>query len=171
MALITKDNVAPFLDINKSLDFSNCDWTRICKSEIFELTIGENEEERNFICFAGPSTDVTDNNIELPQENIMDTSDPMYPFLMEQIKSLPIGEDCQVPFLLCFPDDETGKFANGADAWRMIVTLTGKVLNTPDKKISYSIKKYSDVERGTYSVTEDASGNKVVDFVEATTTP
>lgn len=172
MSFITKDNVVPLLDVNKSLNYSNCDWTPIDLSEIFELTVGENEVERNFICFANPSTDITGNNVELPQEIVMDNTNPMYKFMMGEIKSLPIGQDCRVPVMICFPDETTGKFQTGADAWRYIATITGKVLNTPDQKISFSIKKYSDIEEGTYTVTEDqTTGEKTITFVEPTTTP
>jgi len=164
MSYITKNNVVPCLDVNKSLDYSNCDWTPIDLSEIFELTIGEVETERNFICFANPSTDVTGNDVELPQEIIMDKDNPMYQFIIAQIKSLPIGSDCHVPCMICFPDDTDGTFKTGADAWRYIATLTGKVLNTPDQKASFTIKKYSDIEEGTYEVSE-SQGAKTITFI------
>ncbi len=40
----------------------------------------------------------------------------------------------------------------GKKAWRCIATLTSKVLNTVDGKITFSIKMGGDIEKGTYTI-------------------
>ena len=167
MSYITKDNVAVFLDKNKDLTMADMDLVRICLSEIFELTMGEEEVERNFIIYPNKSTDVVSNNLELPQENIMDPSDPAYNFMFEHFKSHPTGQDCLMPVVICFPDETTGKYQNGADAWAFVATIKGKVLKKPDQKISYTIKEYGEIVDGTYTVTE-VDNQKVTTFVPST---
>lgn len=62
---------------------------------------------------------------------------------------MPTGSDVKVPFLMCFG-------GTAKKAWRCVATITSKVLNTVDGKITFSIKLGGDIEKGTYTITEGA---------------
>ena len=40
----------------------------------------------------------------------------------------------------------------GKKAWRCMATITSKVLNTVDGKITFSIKLGGDIDKGTYEI-------------------
>ena len=157
MAKITKNNYVPFLKIDNNYE-------QIDKSTVFELSIGEEEEDYDYICYANPVTEVKQNKPELPQEIVLDEENPIYNAVLDMIKTLPVGDDCLADFMLCFPDDTDGTFKSGADAWGCQATITEKTLNTVDGKITFTIKPYGDVTLGTYTITEGTGGTKVVTF-------
>ena len=130
---LTRNQFIPFLDVAKDMTLKACSWKAIDLSNIFELSINENT-----------ITEIKNNAPELPQEIAVYEGNPIYDFMAKEFYDMPVGDDCKTPFLLCF---------GGKDkrAWRSIATLTSKVLNTVDGKISFSIK-IGEVEKGTYTI-------------------
>ena len=149
MTKLTRDKFIPFLDTAKDLTFATSTWKRIDYSTIFELTMGEQEEDMDYICYANAVTEINSNKPELPQEIACYEGNPIYDFMFQQFYDMPVGADVKVPFLMCFG-------GTGKKAWRCIATITSKVLNTVDGKITFSIKLGGDIEKGTYTITEGA---------------
>lgn len=146
MTKLTRDQFIPFLDTAKDATFAACTWKRIDYSTIFALTVGEQEEDMDYICFENAVTEINSNKPELPQEIALYEGNPMYDFMFQQIYDLPVGAETKVPFLLCF---------GGTDkkAWRGMATISGKVLDTVAGKITFTMKMGGDIEKGTYTIT------------------
>lgn len=149
MTKLTRDKFIPFLDIAKDLTFATSIWKRIDYSTIFELIMGEQEEDMDYICYANAVTEINSNKPELPQEIAIYEGNPIYDFMFEQFYNMPVGSDVKVPFLMCFG-------GTGKKSWRCVATITSKVLNTVEGKIKFSIKLGGDIEKGTYTITEGA---------------
>ena len=149
MTKLTRDKFIPFLDTAKDLTFATSTWKRIDYSTIFELTMGEQEEDMDYICYANAVTEINSNKPELPQEIACYEGNPIYDFMFQQFYDMPVGADVKVPFLTCFG-------GTGKKAWRCIATITSKVLNTVDGKITFSIKLGGDIEKGTYTISDGA---------------
>ena len=147
MTKLTRDKFIPFLDTAKDLTFATSTWKRIDYSTIFELTMGEQEEDMDYICYANAVTEINSNKPELPQEIACYEGNPIYDFMFQQFYDMPVGADVKVPFLMCFG-------GTGKKAWRCVATITSKVLNTVDGKITFSIKLGGDIEKGTYTISE-----------------
>lgn len=147
MKKLTRNQFIPFLDVAKDSTFVANTWKRIDYSTIFEMTMNEQEEDMDYICFENAVTEINSNQPELPQEIACYEGNPIYDFMFEQFFNMPTGSDVKVPFLMCF---------GGSDkkAWRCMATITSKVLNTVDGKITFSIKMGGDIEKGTYTISE-----------------
>lgn len=145
MTKLTRNLFIPFLDTEKDSTFAKNTWKRIDYSTIFELTMNEQEEDMDYICYANAVTEINSNQPELPQEIALYEGNPIYDFMFDQFFNMPVGSEVKVPFLMCF---------GGTDkkAWRCMATITSKVLNTVDGKITFSIKLGGDIEKGTYSI-------------------
>ena len=147
MTKLTRDQFIPFLDTLKDTTFATSTWKRIDYSTIFELTMNEQEEDMDYICYPNAVTEINSNKPELPQEIACYQGNPIYDFLFEEFFNMPTGADVKVPFLMCFGGDDK-------KAWRCIATITSNVLNTVDGKITFSIKMGGDIEKGTYTISE-----------------
>ena len=144
---LKKNQFIPFLDTLKDLTYATSTWKAIDLSTIFELTMGEVEEEMDYICYENPVTEITGNKPELPQEIALYEGNPMYDFIIAEFFDMPIGSECKVPFLICFG-------GTGKKAWRGACTISSKVLNTVDGKVTFSMKMGGDIDKGTYVITE-----------------
>ena len=143
---LKRNEFIPFLDTAKDATYAKSTWKAIDLSTIFELTVGEVEEEMDYICYENAVTEITSNKPELPQEIALYEGNPIYDFMIRELQDLPTGADCKVPFLICFG-------GTGKKAWRGICTISSKVLNTVDGKVTFSMKIGGDVEQGTYTIT------------------
>lgn len=155
MKKLKRNQFIPFLDVDKDTTFASNTWKRVDYSTIFELTMNEQEEDMDYICFENAVTEINSNKPELPQEIALYEGNPMYDFMVQEFFNMPTGSDTQVPFLMCFGG--TAKLA-----WRCVATITSKVLNTVDGKITFNIKLGGDIEKGTYTITGGSP-----DFVKA----
>lgn len=147
MIKLKRNQFIPFLDTAKDKTFASNTWKRVDYSTIFELTMNEQEEDMDYICFENAVTEINGNKPELPQEIAIYEGNPIYDFMFNEFYNMPTGDDVKVPFLMCF---------GGTDkkAWRCVATLTSKVLNTVDGKITFSIKLGGDIEKGTYAIAD-----------------
>ena len=144
---LTRDKFIPFLDTSKDLTLASCVWKRVDYSTIFELTMGENEEDMEYICYPSAVTEITGNKPELPQEIALYEGNAVYDFMAKEFYDMPVGSACQVPCLILFGGTEKR-------AWRNIATLTSKVINSVDGKLTFSIKFGGNIEKGTYTITD-----------------
>ena len=147
MTKLKRNQFIPFLDVEKDTTLQACSWKRVDYSTIFELTMNEQEEEMDYICFENAVTEINSNQPELPQEIACYEGNPIYDFMFGQFFNMPTGSDVKVPFLMCFG-------GTAKKAWRCVATITSKVLNTVDGKITFSIKLGGDIDKGTYTITE-----------------
>ena len=145
MIKLTRNQFIPFLDTAKDSTFTANTWKRIDYSTIFELTMNEQEEDMDYICYENAVTEINANKPELPQEIACYEGNAIYDFMFEQFFNMPTGSDVKVPFLMCFGGSEK-------KAWRCMATITSKVLNTVEGKITFSIKLGGDIEKGTYKI-------------------
>lgn len=142
---LTKNQFIPFLDTAKDLTLKACSWKAIDLSTIFSLAMNENTEEKDYICYKDPVTEVINNKPTLPQEIALYEGNPMYDFMFQEFYDMPTGAKCKIPFLMCFG-------GTGKKAWRCISTITSKELSTVDSKLSFSIEMGGDIEKGTYDI-------------------
>ena len=147
MKKLTRNQFIPFLDVAKDSTFVANTWKRIDYSTIFEMTMNEQEEDMDYICFENAVTEINSNQPELPQEIACYEGNPIYDFMFEQFFNMPTGSAVKVPFLMCFG-------GSAKKAWRCMATITSKVLNTVDGKITFSIKMGGDIEKGTYTISD-----------------
>ena len=145
MTKLKRNQFIPFLDVEKDTTLQACSWKSVVYSTIFELTMNEQEEEMDYICFENAVTEINSNQPELPQEIACYEGNPIYDFMAKEFFEMPTGADTKVPFLMCFKKKKKR-------AWRCIATLTSKVLNTVDGKITFSIKMGGTIEKGTYTI-------------------
>jgi len=141
---LTKNNFIPFLDTNKGSDTAS--WARIDKSTIFALNPNPQSEEVDYICYESPVSEIDHYEPELPQEIALYEGNPMYDFIFGMFYDLPVGSAAKVPALLCFA-------GSGKKAWLISdnVIELGE-LNTPDGKLSFTLKLGGDITRGTYAL-------------------
>ena len=147
MTKLTKDQFIPFLDVDEDKTFTDNEWTRIDLSTIFELAVNPQTESMDYICYKNAVEEVISNQPELPEEIALYEGNPMYDYIAEKLYNLPVGDDCKVPFLLCFG-------GTPARAWRGICTLVLDTLSSTDGKISFSMKMGGDIETGTYTISD-----------------
>lgn len=161
MANLTRNLFIPYVDANKIRkalgltvegEEGSHDWVQIDKSTIFDLAFNPQEETSGYIDMANDTTYVKSYQAELPQEIILDSSNPlfavMYPFCMK----MPTGADAEVPVLLRMPDLTTGAATEGYMWEQAIVSPTD--LNTVDGKLNFSLKLNGDAVRGDVTDTD-----------------
>lgn len=147
MTKLTKDQFIPFIDVDEDSTFAANDWKRIDLSTIFELAMNPQSESMDYICYKNAVEEVTSNQPELPQEIALYEGNPMYDYIFEKFYDMPVGDECKVPFLMCFG-------GTGKKAWRCIATLLMDTLSTTDGKITFSIKLGGDIVKGTYTISD-----------------
>ena len=155
MANLTRNLFVPYVDANtmkraigETVEGEGYAWTQIDKSTIFALAFNPQEETLGYIDEANDTTYVKSYQPELPQEIILDNTNPlfavMYPFCM----AMPTGGDAEVP------DMTTGDATEGTLWKKAIVSPTD--LNTVDGKLTFTLKLNGGFERGTVAVTDGA---------------
>lgn len=149
MANLTRDLWVPLLDSTFGAEKGTYTWVRIDKSTIFDFGFNPEEEDQQFIDTKTNSSFVKSYSLELPEEIILDSDNPLYKMMDEYIWSLPTGQDAIIPFMLVRPDVSTGK-ATVAMVWDDTTVIPTNV-NTQDGKLSFSIKPSGDAQVGTAS--------------------
>lgn len=167
MGKLTKNLFQPWLDVMMGAAERPV-FRRVDKSTQFELAYNPNTEDRDYIDQKSSSTELTGYQLELPQEIVLDNTNPMYAFLDRLFESMPVGSDCVVPFLLVKPDLSTGRPTRGL-FWPR-AEVHPDTLNTPDGLLSFNIELNGDFQVGTveieggelsFSATAAATGIKV----------
>lgn len=148
MIKLTREQWIPFLDIAKDSTFTANLWKRIDLSTQFELTMGENEEDKDYICNKDTIMEVTSNNIEFPQEIACYEGNAIFDFMKSHFFNMPTYTECEVPFLICYAG--TDKIA-----WRGVAVISGKSINAVDGVITFTIRpKAPTIVRGTWTITD-----------------
>lgn len=168
MANLTRNLFIPYVDENSILKAigktggEGRKWVRIDKSTIFDLAFNPQETTSGYIDTANDTTQVTSYQPELPQEIILDNSNPLFKIMFPFCMQMPTGADAVVPVLLRVPDMETGQPTDAFEWAQAIVSPTD--LATVDGKLNFSLKLNGDAVKGT--VTDGTDGEPV--FTPAT---
>ena len=141
---LTRNLFVPLVDTS---DTTTPAYKPIDLSTIFELSFNPQEETYSYICYANDSTEVTSYAPELPQEIVLDNSNPIYLWAKAKMFSFPTGSECQVPVLLAMPNDTTAEVTDGI-LWSQAVLSPG-TLNTVDGKLTFTLKLNGDPTKGT----------------------
>ena len=146
---LDKSKFLIFLDTARDFTFQSNTWARIDKSTIFDLSMNEQTSEQDYIDQESATTEVESNKPSLPQEIRTVEGNKIHDFIAGIFYDMPIGEQCKVPFLMCF---------GGKDkkAWRGIATITNTTLNTVDKKYTFTLEMGGNITKGTYTLLEGA---------------
>lgn len=148
---LTRNLFVPLIDTlkGKSAAEGTYQWVPIDLSTQFELSYNPNTETKSYICFKNDTSEVTGYAPELPQEIVLDNSNPLYKFMDEYLNSFPVGAAAKIPFLFVRPDLTTGEATVGL-VWNE-ATIVGDTLNTVDNKLSFNISLNGDPVEGTVS--------------------
>lgn len=154
MANLTRNLFIPYVDENKILKALGEEvtaeghkWVRIDKSTIFDLAFNPQEETSGYIDMANDTTYVKSYQAELPQEIILDNSNPLFKIMFPFCMAMPTGGDAEVPVLLAVPDMDTAAPTVGYMWEQAIVSPTD--LATVDGKLNFSLKLNGDAIKGT----------------------
>ena len=152
---ITKDKVAPFLDISGSINSGNSwtpDWKRIDKSTIFDLAFKPQSETQDYIAFETAIEEISGYKPELPQEIALYRGNEIYDYIEDLCYDLQVGDALRVPMLLLWPPklDSAGKLQGEIRAWQVKeCRLLLDNYNSVEGKISFTLKIGGNIERGT----------------------
>lgn len=153
MANLTRNLFIPYVDRNTILKAigqeagSERDWVRIDKSTVFDLAFNPQETTSGYIDTANDTTQVTSYQPELPQEIILDNSNPLFKIMFPFCMQMPTGADAVVPVLLRVPNMETAEPTDAYEWAEAIVSPTD--LATVDGKLNFSLKLNGDAVKGT----------------------
>lgn len=148
---ITKNYFIPFLDVARDMTGEAPNWTRIDKSTVFALAANPQTNDYDYICYAGPQTELESYKPSMDQEIATYRGNAMYDFIFSMYFDLDITE-ANVPALLVFPAESDA--ANTLPAWNCPnAQVVLNELNAVDGKITFTINFGGDIERGTVAVT------------------
>lgn len=154
MAKLTRDLFVPLIDRNKLTGASaeGYDWVRVDKSTIFALAFNPQEETFSYINAPNDSTEVTSYQPELPQEIVLDSSNPLYVAMHDFAMAMPIGSAAEVPCLLVMPDASTGEATKGYLWEHAIISM--QELNSVDGKLTFTMKLNGVKKDGTVTASD-----------------
>ena len=154
MAKLTRDLFVPLIDRNKLTGASaeGFDWVRVDKSTIFALAFNPQEETFSYINAPNDSTEVTSYQPELPQEIVLDSSNPLYVAMHDFAMKMPIGSAAEVPCLLVMPDASTGEATKGYLWEHAIISM--QELNSVDGKLTFTMKLNGIKKDGTVTASD-----------------
>lgn len=162
---LTKDKFQPWIDVTLG-KLPVHSFARIDKSTVFELAWNPATEDKDYIDQKNSSTVLTGYQMSLPEEIILDNTNPVYAFLDAYFEGLPVGTDCVVPFLLVKPDLATGE-PTRALFWPS-AELHPDNLNTVDGILSFTVQLNGDpvvgsarLEGGSMVFTEGAYATEI----------
>lgn len=148
---LTRNFFVPMLDVSGGQ--GDPDYKPVDLSTIFEMSWNPQEETFAYIKDANDSTVVNGYQIELPQEIVLESTNPIYNFVKNLFFSFGVGSALNVPVLVAIPgDNPTGKtpadIATDGYLWSDAV-LSPTALNTVDGKLTFSLKLNGDATHGT----------------------
>jgi hypothetical protein len=167
--MVKKFQIAPYL--NSAIDSEtglvdklDPEWTRICKTETFDLNMNPETEERDYIADELPTTELKEYNPSFSTPLVMHESEADYGFIFDKFFEVETGEKAKSEILLVFyqqpvdGSDEPTHFA----AWRCDCTLAISDLNSVDSTITFDTNFNGEVTKGYVTISDGA----ITDFTE-----
>lgn len=168
MAQLTKDLFQPWLDVTLGA-LPEQRFVRVDKSTVFELSWNPNTEDSDYIDQKNASTELKNYQPELPQEIVLDDTNPLYRFMDAFFEQMPTGSDCVVPFLLVKPDLATGQPTRGL-YWPK-AEVHPDTTNAVDGKLSFNIELNGDFQVGTAALTDGRMAFTPSEYATGVTVP
>lgn len=140
----------PFIDTTKGAEPGTYQWVPIDLSTVFELAYNPVTEEYSYICYANNSTEIVSYQPAMEQEIVLDNENPLYKFMLKYMRSMPTGSESEVPVMIAYPNDETGKTTD-ADVWDEAVISPGTI-NTIDGKLTFTLQLNGTAKSGTVAI-------------------
>lgn len=135
----TRNLYVPCLDIDvlSGANTGTHNWKPIDLSTVFELAMNPNEETYAYIKDANDYSEITGYAMNMSQEIVMESTNPIYSAMRPFMMSMPTGSAAKVPVLIVMPDMATGEATEGymwADA-----TVSPQAINSVDGKLTFNL--------------------------------
>lgn len=135
----TRNLYIPCLDIDvlSGANTGTADWQPIDLSTVFELSLNPNEETYAYIKDANDYSEITGYAMNMSQEIVMESDNPIYANMRPFFMSMPTGSSAKVPVLIVMPDMSTNAATVGylwADA-----TVSPQAINSVDGKLTFNL--------------------------------
>ena len=135
----TRNLYIPCLDIDvlSGANTGTADWQPIDLSTVFELSLNPNEETYAYIKDANDYSEITGYAMNMSQEIVMESDNPIYATMRPFFMSMPTGSSAKVPVLIVMPDMSTNAATVGylwADA-----TVSPQAINSVDGKLTFNL--------------------------------
>lgn len=170
MAQLYRNQYVPLIDISRGKGVGTGDskkpynWKPIRLSTQFELGYNANTDTKSYICYKQDFTVLTSYSPELPQETALDSSDPIYQFMYNLSRELPVGSSAEIPVMVAYPkiaeDGTVDATTADADVYPQAL-ITFDTLNTVDGTLSWNMALNGDPVQGTVT----GLGTDAVEFV------
>lgn len=147
----TRNLYIPCLDIDvlSGANTGTADWKPIDLSTVFELSLNPNEETYAYIKDANDYSEITGYAMNMSQEIVMESDNPIYANMRPFFMSMPTGSSAKVPVLIVMPDMSTNAATVGylwADA-----TVSPQAINSVDGKLTFNLNLNGTPVEGTVS--------------------
>jgi hypothetical protein len=145
----TRNLYVPCLDIDvlSGANTGTPDWKPIDLSTVFELAMNPNEETYAYIKDANDYSEITGYAMNMSQEIVMESDNPIYANMRPFMMSMPTGSSAKVPVLVVMPDMSTNAATVGymwADA-----TVSPQTINSVDGKLTFNLNLNGTPKQGT----------------------
>lgn len=135
----TRNLYVPCLDVNALTGTESTTplWKPIDLSTVFELAMNPNEETYAYIKDANDYSEITGYAMNMSQEIVMESTNPIYAAMRPFMMSMPTGSAAKVPVLIVMPDMTTNEATEGymwADA-----TVSPQAINSVDGKLTFNL--------------------------------
>lgn len=145
----TRNLYVPCLDVNALAGTESTTplWKPIDLSTVFELAMNPNEETYAYIKDANDYSEITGYAMNMSQEIVMESTNPIYAAMRPFMMSMPTGSAAKVPVLIVMPDMTTNEATVGymwADA-----TVSPQAINSVDGKLTFNLNLNGTPQQGT----------------------
>lgn len=135
----TRNLYVPCLDIDvlSGANTGTADWKPIDLSTVFELSLNPNEETYAYIKDANDYSEITGYAMNMSQEIVMESTNPIYTNMRPFFMSMPTGSAAKVPVLIVMPDMSTNEATVGY-LWSE-ATVSPQAINSVDGKLTFNL--------------------------------
>lgn len=145
----TRNLYVPCLDVNALAGTESTTplWKPIDLSTVFELAMNPNEETYAYIKDANDYSEITGYAMNMSQEIVMESTNPIYAAMRPFMMSMPTGSAAKVPVLIVMPDMTTNEATVGylwSDA-----TVSPQAINSVDGKLTFNLNLNGTPQQGT----------------------
>ena len=135
----TRNLYVPCLDIDvlSGANTGTADWKPIDLSTVFELSLNPNEETYAYIKDANDYSEITGYAMNMSQEIVMESTNPIYTNMRPFFMSMPTGSAAKVPVLIVMPDMSTNEATVGY-LWSE-ATVSPQAINSVDGTLTFNL--------------------------------
>lgn len=151
---LTRNLYIPYIDTSGKGGGAGATWVRIDKSTKFDLALNPQDDTKAYIDAKNDSTIISSYQPELPEEIVLESTNPCYKYVYGLVKAMPVGSDAVVPVLVLMPqvgiasETVTAETVFDAILWRESI-LELDTLSSTDGTLSFSLKLNGATQVGT----------------------